>query len=77
MKCRYCLNKNIGKAGIFGKYKDKQRYKCNKCKKFSYAKRVVEQKVQDIVIESKPLKDKAGILEWLKQKTMSIWKVLR
>jgi transposase-like protein len=77
MKCKYCLSKNIGKAGFVGKNKNQQRYRCNKCKKFSYTKGVVEQKIQDIAMESKLLKNQVGMFESIKQRVMNIWKIIR
>jgi len=77
MKCKYCSSKNIGKAGFVGKSKNKQRYRCKKCKRFSYDLIIVERKKQDIVMESKPLKEKAVILEWIKERIMNAWKAMR
>jgi transposase-like protein len=77
MKCKYCSSKNIRKAGFAGKNKNQQRYRCNKCKKFSYTKRVVEQKIPDIAIESKLLKSEVGIFGSIKQRVMNIWQLMR
>ena len=76
--CMYCNSKDtIG----YGKRKtesgQKQRYRCKKCKRFSYVWIIVKRKKQDIVIESKPLKGTTMILEWIKQKVMSIWEGTR
>jgi hypothetical protein len=77
MKCKYCSSQNIGKAGLFGKSKNKQRYRCKKCKRFSYAWIGVKSKKEDIVIEPKHFKNTTMILERIKQKIKSLWKVIR
>jgi DNA-directed RNA polymerase subunit RPC12/RpoP len=79
MKCQYCSSKNIGKAGLFGKSKDKQRYRCKKCKRFSYALIIVEDKnkKQDIAIEPKASKKTITILEMIKEKIKNLWKIIK